>query len=207
MRVIKDKKELIKLLSYITMGDGGVYRTSNTSGARFIMNMVSKNEDYVNLCKDILENVTSCKITKVQKDGNRQLQLRLESKVHPIFSDLRDRIYVGVYKSIDLHALKLLDYEALSFLYMSDGSLVKTLRESIGMKNPSYDITLNMKRLSYGDLFILKKALKDKLDLEWNINKNGKYFYLRLRSKDIQKFIDGITPYICKSFLYKVTLG
>ena len=202
-----DKKQLIKLLSYIVMGGGGVYRTSDTSGARFIMNMVEDNEDCVLLCKSIIECVTSCKVRRVIKEGNRKPQLRLESKVHPVFSTLRDRIYVGTYKSIDQHALKLLDYEALSFLYMSDGSLVKTLRPDIGMKNPSYSVTLNMKRLSYGDLLLLKKALKDKLDLEWNINKNGKYFYLRLRNKDIPKFIDGIAPFMCSSFLYKVTLG
>lgn len=204
---ITDKKQLTKLISYMTMGDGGVYNYSKNGNARFIMNMIEKNEDYVMYCKAILENITSCKVTRVQKEGNRQPQLRLESSQHPFFNVLRDRIYVMNYKSIDIHSLKLLDYEALSFLYMSDGSLGEYFRPEIGMINPSYNIALNMKRLSYGDLLLLKKALKDKLDLEFNINKQNQYFYLRLRTKDISKFIEGITPYILPSFLYKVTLG
>lgn len=65
-------------------------------------------------------------------------------------------------------------------------------------------VTLNLKRLSYGDQFILKKALKDNLDLEWNINKNGKYFYLTLRTKDHKKFFKEIEPFITNSFKYKI---
>lgn len=202
MKEIKDKKELMKLCSFMIMGDGGVYL--NGKNHYFVMNMIKKNEDYVLLCKSILENITSCKITEVDKGENRQLQLRLESKVHPYFNTLRDRIYFGKYKSIDEHSLKLLDYEALSFLYMSDGSFVKDFRPDKGMINPSYKVTLNLKRLSYGDLYILKKALKEKLNLEWNINKNGKYFYLTLRTKDVFKFMQNIKPYITPSFMYKI---
>lgn len=197
MRKIEDKKELVKLCSFMVMGDGGVYKSTGSKEYSFAMNMIVKNEDYVLLCKDILENITSCKISPVQKEGNRQLQLRLSSKGHPFFTTLRNRIYIDKYKSIDQHALKLLDYEALSFLYMSDGSLSLS-------KGKFPTVTLNLKRLSYGDLFILKKALKEKLDLEWNINKDGKYFYLRLRQKDILKFMENIKPYITPSFMYKI---
>ena len=80
---------------------------------------------------------------------------------------------------------------------MSDGSLV--------IKKEKYPcVTLNLKRLSYGDLLLLKKALKEKLDLEWNINKNYPYYYLSLRSKDIPKFMENIKPYITQSFMYKI---
>lgn len=193
---INDKKELVKLCSFMIMGDGGVYK--NGKNHYFIMNMIKENEDYVILCKNILENITSCRIKEVQKEGNRKIQLRLESCNHPFFNTLRDRIYIEKYKSIDSHALKMLDYQSLSFLYMSDGSACYK------GKNKYICVTLNLKRLSYGDQFILKKALKDKLDLEWNINKNGKYFYLTLRSKDHEKFFNGIKPFITESFKYKI---
>ncbi len=199
MRKIKDKKELVKLCSYIIMGDGGVYKSSKENiNFRFSMNMIEINQDYIELCKDILENITSCSITQRVKEGSRISQLNLQSKVHPFFTTLRDRIYTDNYKGIDPHALKLLDYEALSFLYMSDGCL--SLKHNA--IRPS--ITLNMCRLSYGDMFILKKALKEKLDLEWNINKNGKYYYLVLRVKDHEKFINSISSYITPSFNYKI---
>lgn len=194
MKVINDKKELMKLCSFMTMGDGDVYKNGNNH--YFIMNMLKKNEDFVLLCRDILANITTCRISEVQKEGNRQLQLRLETKTHPYFNVLRERIYIDKYKSIDNHILKLLDYEALSFLYMSDGSAC--------YKNKYVCVTLNMKRLSYGDQFLLKKALKEKLDLEWNINRNNQYFYLTLRVKDHEKFFAGIKPYITSSFMYKI---
>jgi len=205
MKLIKDKKELTKLISFMIMGDGGVYQNSKKSGNyKFIMNTIKDNEDYVLLCKDILENITSCNIYEVQKEGNRKAQLRLESKFHPFFTVMRERIYTMNYKGIDPHALKLLDYEALSFLYMSDGSFQTYLRPEIKMKNPSYKVTLNLKRLSYGDLYILKKSLKERLDLEWNINRQNKYYYLNLRLKDLSKFMNGIKKYITPSFNYKL---
>ena len=81
---INDKKELVKLCSFIIMGDGGVYK--NGKNHYFIMNMIKENEDYVVLCKNILENITSCRIKEVQKEGNRKIQLRLESCNHPFFN-------------------------------------------------------------------------------------------------------------------------
>ena len=209
---ITDKKELVKLLSYIVMGDGGLYVTKECTNAKFIMNMVEENEDYINFCKGILENLTGCKVyPKVcsSEGGNRKPQLTLVSKTHPELTKIRDRIYTGSYKGIDPHALKLLDFQALAILYMCDGCLVVDKADSEsgkkkGLKHDSFNVTLNLKRLSYGDLFILKKALKEKLDLEWNINRQNKYYYLRLRTKDVDKFMEGVAPFVVPSFQRKI---
>lgn len=198
-----DKKQQMKLLSYFVLGDGGVYQYG-AKEAKFIMNMIKKNEDYVLWVKEVIEQVTSTRLYVVEKGENRQTQLRLESKQHPIFTTLRERIYVENYKGIDPHTLKLLDAEALAILYMCDGSFMEDFRPEIGMKNPSFRVTLNMKRLSYGDLFLLKKTLKENLDLEWNINKQNKYYYLVLRTKDVAKFCEMVTPYMKESFYYKL---
>lgn len=206
---IRDKKQLVKLVSYIVMGDGGLYITGRCDNAKFIMNMKKENQDYILYCKDILENVTSVKIYNrkdYNTDGcNRKPQLRIETKVHPFFTAIKDRIYTDKYKGIDPHALKMLDAEALAILYMCDGSLhIEEPNEKKGLKSNSYNVSLNMKRLSYGDQFILKKALKEYLDLEWNINQHGKYWYLRLRCKDVDKFMTLIEPHILPSFQYKL---
>ena len=210
---ITDKKELVKLISFMVMGDGGLYITKTNKNAKFIMNMLEENEDYIDFCKSVLENVTSCyKYARkdYNTDGcNRKPQIRLESKSVPFLNAIRDRIYTEKYKGVDPHALKLLDWEALAILYMCDGSMVIDSPDSPngrkkGLKNPSYNVTLNLKRLSYGDLFILKKALKEKLDLEWNINRQNKYYYLRLRSKDVDKFMEGVCKYVTQSFQRKI---
>lgn len=204
-----NKKELVKLLSYMIMGDGGVYIPSGCTNASFAMNMKSENMDYITFCKSVLDNITSSVITerKIAEDGfNRKPQVRLQSKTHPLLTTLRDRIYTGSYKGIDPHALKMLDAEALAILYMCDGSFVTTTPEQTkrGSISNSYTVTLNMKRLSYGDQFILKKALKDLLDLEWNINRQGKYYYLRLRQKDLDRFMEMVSPFVLPSFQYKI---
>lgn len=200
MKKIIDKKELMKLCSFIIMGDGGVYKYTGNKNYCFIMNMKAENADYINYCKDILENVTNCKIQErkdYNTDGyNRKPQLTLVSKSHPYFTKLHDRIYTDKYKGLDPHAFKLLDWECLAILFMSDGSTFCNKRYR--------DVTLNMKRLSYGDQLFLKKTLKSTFDLEWNINKQNQYYYLRLRNKDIEKFYQGISPYILPSFKYKI---
>lgn len=191
----------MKLCSFIVMGDGGVYKYTDNKNYCFIMNMKAENRDYVEYCKDILENITTCKIMDRKDynvDGcNRKPQIRLTSSSHPFFTKLHDRIYTEKYKGLDPHAFKLFDWECLAILYMSDGCC------SIN-HNRYNSITLNMKRLSYGDQLFLKNQLKDKLDLEWNINRQNQYYYLRLRNKDISNFYSGIKPYILPSFSYKI---
>jgi hypothetical protein len=58
---------------------------------------------------------------------------------------------------------------------------------------------------------LLKKAFKEKLDLEWNISpttKNGnRVYFLRLMNKQLFKFIEGITPFMHPSFMYKTDLS
>lgn len=200
MRKISDNKELMKLCSFIVMGDGGLYKNKNCKNYKFIMNMKAENLDYIEYCKDILDNISSAKIYNrkdYNNDGyNRSEQLRIVSKTHPFLTKIHDRIYTGNYKGLDPHAFKLFDWECLAILFMCDGCST--------IKKGYVDVTLNLKRLSYGDQLFLKKALKDKMNLEWNINRQNKYYYLRLRSKDINSFYNGIKPYILPSFSYKI---
>lgn len=198
-----DKKELYKLVSYFVMGDGGVYYAGKE--CRFVMNMLEKNSDYIFWAKDVLENITSTTIHLVKDDREgKNPTLCLMTKTHPIFTQMREQIYTENYKGVSPHYLKMLDWEALSILYMSDGGLyIDKPNEEKGLINNSYSISLFMKRLSYGDQFILKKGLEE-MGMMWNINRAGKYYCLRLRSKDNNLFSENISKYILPSFQYKV---
>lgn len=202
-----DKKQLTKLVSYFALGDGGVYYSGNN--CKFIMNMRSKNRDYIDWVASVLSEITSVKVREVpdyNTDGyTRQPLTRLETSTHPFFTVIRERIYIDKYKGIDPHSLKLLDWETLAILYMCDGSLyIDKPCNKKQLVNPSYNVYLHMKRLSYGDQFLLKKALKETLDLEFNINKAGNYYNMRLRAKDVVKFMNGVSPYVLPSFSYKL---
>lgn len=204
-----DKKELTKLVSYFIMGDGGAY--IQKQNAKFIMNMKAENKDYIDWVDRVFNEFVGTKQYErgdYNTDGfKRAPQIRLETNTHPFITTIRDRIYTDGYKGIDPHALKLLDWEAMAILYMCDGCLHEERpNEKKGLKNSSWNLTLNMKRLSYGDQLLLKQAIRDRLGVEFNVNRHGKYYYMRLRSRDVEKFCVGVLPYMKDSFSYKIRM-
>jgi hypothetical protein len=125
--------------------------------------------------------------------------VRLESRVHPTLTKIHERIYIDGKKVIDPHMLTMLDAEALAIVFMADGSRYIDKR-----CNASSSYTLNTKGFSYGDNLLLKQTIRDKLGLEFNVHRNGKYWYLSLRTKDNDRFEQLVLPYMQKSFLYKL---
>lgn len=201
-------KNIYKIVNYLAMSDGGVYKYGSQDQFYFAMNMIAEHKDFLDWCKTTLENFTSCKLTPrtIKDDGyTRKPQLRLESKAHPYFKKIRENLYIDGYKGLNSHYLKMMDAQALAILYMCDGCKGEEKpNPKKQLVNSSFNITLNLKRLSEGDTLMLKKVIKDKFDLEFNICKNGKYYCLRLRSKDIDKFMAIIAPHIFPSFEYKL---
>jgi len=204
-----DKKQLVKLISAYSMADGGLYRRGQNHNAYFAMNMLTKHDDYIERVKSVFEQVVHVNKAPV-KNPCKQPQTNLTSRSHPMFTSIHGRIYRDDgYKGLDEHFIQSIDWEILAIFYMADGSLfVEQPNKKKGLVNPSPNVTLNMKRLSYGDTWFLKKCLKDCLDLEWNISKQfykGKTYYsLRLRNKDVEKFMKGIAPFVVESFNYKL---
>jgi len=202
-RKIENKKELIKLVSFLTMCDGGVYQIKNRHGnlgnARFIMNHTSG--DYTNYAKNILENITNIKIYNrkdYNTDGYKRLpQKRLETQNHPYFTKIRENLYNNGYKGINSHYLKLMDAECLAMLYMADGS--------IGYKGDAINsVTLNTKRLTEGDNKLLSDYIFNIFGINSTINHQNQYTYVRIKGKSIYKFYEIIKPYILNDFIYKI---
>ena len=65
---------------------------------------------------------------------------------------------------------------------------------------------MDKKELTNGDQLLLKQAIRDTLGVEFNINRQGGYYYLRLRSRDVSTFCEGVRPYIKDSFSYKIRM-
>jgi hypothetical protein len=198
-------KELMKRLYYFSTFDGGIYLVANSVNPRFIINMKKENLDFVKKIEStLLDFGIGCSITD-RKDYNtdgftRQPQVRLESKNHPKLATIRDRIYIEGKKVIDPHILTMMDAEALAIIFMADGSRVQDKRSP----NAKPNYTLCTKGFSYGDNWLLKKAIKDKLDIEFNINRQNNFWYLRLRAKDAEKFEQTVSPFVLSSFNYKL---
>lgn len=191
-----NKQALMKYISAFTMGDGGVYYSGKH--CRFVANQVERNRDYIEWRADILKVLTEVNLHESQQP-NKQLLLCTTTRSHPIYTKVRKRLYIDNYKSVDPHYLKNLDWEMAAILYQDDGSLYLDTR-----CDAAPDIRLNTKRLSYGDSLLLKTAFRERLEVEFNVNRHYDRWFLRLRSKDSQRFLDGVKPFIKPSFLYKL---
>lgn len=194
-----DKKDLVKLVSFMATFDGGLYinKYNRHRNAQFIMNMRQENLDYLLWVKSTIENITGVRLTD-RKDYNidgciRSPQFRLESNAHPFLTTIRERIYVNNHKVIDPHMLKLLDPEALAIMFMADGSAGR--KEGIRLFTCGY---------SYSDNMSLSQSIYRRLGLRTNVRTHGKYWMLRLKSDDIGKFVDYVNPYITFSFRPKL---
>jgi len=197
-------KDQSKRLYYFSTFDGGLYVTGKCTNAKFIMNMREENRDYVEKVQQTLEDAGIGTRLYDRKDYNtdgytRKPQLRLESKTHPKLTTIWERVYIDGHKVIDPHMLTMLDEEALSIIFMADGGRYVDPRCNA---TPTY--SLHTKGFSYGDNFLLKKALKEKLDLEFNVHRHSKYWFLTLRSKDSEKFEQLVGPHVLSSFDYKL---
>lgn len=197
-----DKKQLTKLLSFMSTFDGGLYRRGSAN-AQFIMNMKSANLDYCEWVATTVRNVTGCSIRDrkdYNTDGfNRQPQVRVESSTHPFLTTLWDRIYIDNHKVIDLHMLELLDAEALAIIFMADGGSNLDLRNP----NPHCTVSLNTKGFSEADNLALSKAIYEKLGVRTTVRKHGKYRYLGVKTADIVKFAQLVLPNMQPSFMFK----
>lgn len=197
----RDKKELVKCISFMSTFDGGLYRRKNRHGnlnnAQFIMNMKKENADYIEWVVSTLSDITGVRVSErkdYNSDGcNRQPQYRVESRCHPFLSKIHSRIYINGRKVIDPHMLKLLDAECLAIIFMTDGSVCER----------GY-VNLNTKGFSYADNMLLGKTIYEKLGIRCNVNRQSQYYYLRVPVKDSGKFFETVYPYVCPSFYYKL---
>lgn len=198
-------KDLNKRLYFFSMFDGCLQVANNCTNACLIVNMLQIHQDYIDKVKQTLEEVPVGYLetlpTIYTKDGfNRKQQIRLQSKTHPILTKIWERIYIEGHKVVDPHMLTLLDAEALAIMFMADGS--KTVDKRWENANPCYRLHTN--NLSYGDNLLLKKALKESFDLEFNIRRKSTGYDLGLRTKDSLKFEHTICNWILPSFQYKL---
>jgi len=210
---ITDKKELVKYIAAFTLGDGCLFRRNNNPGrnANYILNQISIHKDYVDWQASILENVTSIKYyykaAFIDNRGvNNQAQIRITTKVHPLFTTLYERIYTSNrVKAISPHDLKLLDWESLAILYMDDGYIQVIPGKRVEKKISVHICTENY---TYGDLWLLQKAIYEKTELPFNFKKRklkDNYGYrLEMVGDKAERFIDGVAKYIQPSFMYKI---
>jgi len=220
----RDKKNLTKLISAMTFGDGHLavdYRDwSNGGNASFECSHIEEHLDYLQWKKEILEQVTSVSIGKSKDVGEYTFpngitsitkpQYRIRTRRHPLFSKIRRRCYSEEgQKRIDPHYLKLLDWEFMAIFYMDDGYLSPYVAKG---RYDYFQLGICTQTYSYGDNVLLKRAIRDKLGIDFRIRQDSykssiKYRLVIASLEKINMFVDGVSPYILPSFNYKIDLS
>lgn len=206
---ITDKKELTKYIWAFSLGDGSLLydhhknRPNINENAYFSCDQVSRNEDYILWRANILSSITSVNIQKKVNKESEMLCTRVNR--HPIFTTMRNRIYLNGVKIVEPHYLKLLDWESLAILFMDDGCC--SIKDK---KYGYYCLTLSTQSFSYGDNVLLQREIKNKTDILFSIvrmttQSGGIQYRLQLQKQlEIDKFIAGVRKFITPSFEYKI---
>lgn len=187
------------------MFDGHLMMTQKSKNARLVINMLAENEDYFDKVIETLEALDiGYKLTYppiYDKDGyDRKQQIRLESRNHPIFTKIRNRIYINGRKVVDPHMLKFMDDEFLAIMFMADGSRYLDVR----WENSTPQYRLHLNNLSYGDLMLIKNSLKSVFNLESNIRKKGDKYDLAIPTGFSEFFELLVEKHIVPSLQYKI---
>lgn len=191
-----NEKQLSKLLYYFTSFDGGVYQSGKD--CRFVMNMRAENADYINWVVQTLQNFVEVSTHNVVQRGNRSPLVCVTSKTHPKFTVLRERLYLPDSKKVlDPHQLTLMDNEALAIVFMADGGTSLD-------KGKYPEIKLHTKGYSYFDNLALSKAIYEHCDIRTTVNRHNQYWFLRVKTADLNKFVNSVKPYTLPSFSYKL---
>lgn len=208
---VTNKRELFTCLYGFVMGDGGVYRQKHKGNyfgnASFIANNIEDNLDYILWRKSVLEEITNVRISfpkDVHTDGCTRRQIvRTDTRTHPIYTKLWNRLYSTGRKVVDKHQLKFMSWEFLAILFQEDGSCSVDKR-----CNASPSVQIATKSFSYPENMAIKLAIKEKLGIDFNVHKQTRkdriYWYLALPTRYYDVFRYNIEPFIFDSFRYKI---
>jgi len=204
-----DKKTLTKYIVAFCYGDG--FLGKHGKNARFQANNIIDNLDYIEWRASILENVSGLSMSeRVPKIKGWKVLINTTTHTHPMYTTIWQRLYLNGRKVFDPHYLKLLDWETLAILYMDDGTLGCTKQEYKDKTYRNYYPKIATCAYSYGDNLLLKKAIKDKLGIEFNINRHSRNkrgettYILSLQANSRERFLSGVEQYILPSFRYKI---
>lgn len=191
--------QLSKFLTWSVTGDGYIGYSTNNKNAHYAIQRDLKHRDYLEVIKDKLIGLQDCsiRIDEYTRKDNGKTVLDLRTNSHPTFTRIRERQYIMNHRVIDPHQLTMLDWEAAAFLYMDDGSLCFNNKGSMITR-------LSTSAYSYPEQEAIRKAFIEKLDIIWNINRNGNTWQLNLAKQSKDSWFKNINPYIVDSYKYKL---
>lgn len=219
-----DKKELTKLVYAMTLGDGSLgWRNTPTVDSRkferpqydrpsnswYSTAQLVEHKDYLDWQASVLSEITDVKLYKhsARKSTNGYIdsaKYNLETKRHPFFTTMRERVYINGKKQLSPHDLKLLDFQMLAILYMDDGWIEKA-NDGVSLRG----CAIATHSFTSVENKYLRDLIADKLGIHFDVKphkqRNGSIkYYLRSNRVNAERMIEKIYPHVLPSFYYKL---
>lgn len=180
-------------------GDGYVSRSGkNKTSVSFELVHSIKQKDYLLWKNEFLRKILVTKITecseyhKVRKTTYNKV--RLISRVNPLVSDLDKLFYKNGRKYINQQILSKLEPLGLAVWYCDDGSY----------EYYSKTILFCTHCFSLDEQKLIKEFFLEKWDVNTEIKKRDKFYYLRINRINAIKFLNIIKDYVPLSMVYKL---
>lgn len=196
-----NKQSEYKYYYAFSFGDGCLEKIDGQKNSRLRIEHVSRNIDFCEYKKSILEQLTSVSLTTYYRPEKDQEFTRIITARHPVFTKLRERLYLNGVKTIDPHIEAFLDWEFLAIVYQDDGTLSFN-------QNGYPQVYLCTENFTWAEQKMFRDWLAKKFNLHFEVVKKsgGKVnqFRLRLKGPQIPYFFENIKPFIVPSMLYKI---
>lgn len=170
------------------MGDGYLRKIDKRKWAFLEINHSLKAKDYVDWKYEILKDIVKSE-PKERKIGEKKAY-RFFTREHPEIDELYQLFYEEEKKRIPKNFT--LDPLSLAVWFMDDGSRTK-----------KGDVYLNSQQFDWKSQRRLLHALRI-MGIRARLNKDKKYWRIRIYKESIPKFLEIILPYIHPSMMYKV---
>lgn len=205
---IDNRKELTRLISAMVLGDGCLFKAKNMINVRYSFSQRHDHKDYFDWQCSVLENLTSISVYHYAESKQRRAYYSLDTKSHPFYTTLRERMYFDGRKTVSPHDLRLFDWQSAAVWYMDDGYILRSEDQK-----QRGNVFLCTDHYTLAEVIILQKVLWEKLGVPFDLRKRGhkkngdRIHRLVLRSNNTARFLDGISKYVFPSFEYKLHTG
>lgn len=173
------------------LGDGYLRIIPGRSDAFLEINHSIKAKDYVDFKFNSLKRISRSK-PKERENNDGRIAYRFFTKQHSEITEIYQKFYDNNRKIIPKDLV--LNPVILAIWYMDDGS-----------KSRDRDIYLNSQQFSINDQKRLINALR-KLKIKSRLNKDKKYYRIRILKESISSFMKIIEPHVISSMRYKLVM-
>ena len=173
------------------LGDGYLRIIPGRSDAFLEINHSIKAKDYVDCKYELLKRIVKSP-PKERNSNEGRVAYRFFTKQHKGLTEIYKMFYIDgkkiIPRNIELNPV------ILAILYMDDGS-----------KSRDSDVYINTQQFSMKDQNKLLHVLRN-INIKARLNKDKKYYRIRILKESIKDFMEYIEPHMCDSMRYKLVM-